>query len=76
MNTLPSLLSLHSAPSCEPQVVDNAHPPVMEMVGLTLYYTYHCFEGYSILNSSTLSCYKGTLHGETPVCTSESAGVK
>jgi hypothetical protein len=48
----------------------------MEMVGLTLYYTYHCFEGYSILNSSTLSCYKGTLHGETPVCTSESAGVK
>ena len=75
VNTRPSL-SLHSAPSCEPQVVDNAHPPVKKTVGSAIYYTYHCYEGYSILNSSTLSCYKGNLLGETPECTSEFAGAK
>ena len=76
VNSQPSPLSLHSAPSCEPPVVDNAHPPHMEIVGSTIYYTYHCYEGYSILNSSTLSCYKGTLFGERPECTSEFAGAK
>ena len=48
----------------------------MEIVGLTIYYTYHCYEGYSILNTSTLTCTNGVLLGETPVCTSEFVGAE
>jgi hypothetical protein len=41
----------------------------MEIAGSTILYIYHCYEGYSILNPSTLSCTNGTLLGEAPVCT-------
>ena len=60
------------APSCTPQIIDNAYPPEMKVVGFNVTYTYRCNEGYMMLhNSSTLHCINGQLHGDSPVCTSE-----
>jgi hypothetical protein len=61
------------SPGCAPPPVDNAHPPVIEVQGSTMYYTYTCLEGYTVLNESTenytLSCTEGQLDAEEPICT-------